>query len=112
MNSNSSLGGRSIFVIAGQRTFLVATFVGFVSWSSMSIQMSATPLAMNGVGYSFRQIITAIECHLLGIWFRWKSIVDEDVNIESYELSDIIDVAKYDYKIYPTYRIEYVEELR
>ncbi|CAF1256255.1 unnamed protein product [Rotaria magnacalcarata] len=66
-NSNSGVDGRSIFVIAGQRTFLVAIFIGFVSWSSMSIQMSATPLAMTGFGYSFRQVITAIECHLLGI---------------------------------------------
>ncbi|CAF4649893.1 unnamed protein product [Rotaria sp. Silwood2] len=68
MNSNSGPGGRSIFLIAGQRTFLIATFVGFVSWSSMSIQMSATPLAMTGAGYSFRQVITAIECHLLGMF--------------------------------------------
>ncbi|CAF3332763.1 unnamed protein product [Rotaria socialis] len=67
-NSNSGLDGRSIFVIAGQRTFLVAIFIGFVSWSSMSVQMSATPLAMTGFGYSFRQVITAIECHLLGMF--------------------------------------------
>lgn len=68
INSDSGLGSRSILIIVGQRTFLVAAFVGFVSWSSMSIQMSATPLAMTSAGYSFRQVITALECHLLGMF--------------------------------------------
>lgn len=68
VNSNSSLTGRSLFVIASQRTFLIAAFVCFVSWSSMSIQMSSTPLAMTSAGYSFREVITALECHLLGMF--------------------------------------------
>ena len=66
--SNLSKSGRSLFVIASQRTFLIAALGGFVSWSAMAIQMSATPLAMTGAGYSFVQVITAVECHLLGMF--------------------------------------------
>jgi MFS family permease len=59
---------RSLYAIVCQRTFLVAAFGGFVSWSSMAVQMSAIPLAMNGVGYSFAQATTVIEYHLLGMF--------------------------------------------
>jgi MFS family permease len=67
-DSNHSSTGRSIFTIAGKRTFLMAALCGFVSWSAMAIQMSATPLAMTGVGHSFPQIISAVEYHLLGMF--------------------------------------------
>ncbi|CAF1430148.1 unnamed protein product [Rotaria sordida] len=60
--------GRSIYVIATQRTFLVAALGGFVSWSAMAIQMSATPLAMTAAGYDFVQVTTAVEYHLLGMF--------------------------------------------
>ncbi|CAF1101945.1 unnamed protein product [Didymodactylos carnosus] len=66
--SSSSKSGRSIFVIARQRTFLIAALGGFVSWSAMAIQMSATPLAMTGAGHSFAQATTAVEYHLLGMF--------------------------------------------
>ncbi|CAF4047606.1 unnamed protein product [Rotaria sp. Silwood2] len=66
--SSISNCGRSIYVIATQRTFLVAALGGFVSWSAMAIQMSATPLAMTAAGYSFTQVTTAVECHLLGMF--------------------------------------------
>ncbi|CAF1489895.1 unnamed protein product, partial [Rotaria sordida] len=65
---NISINGRSIFVIAGQRTFLIAALGGFVSWSAMAIQMAAAPLAMTGSGYNFVQVTTAVECHLLGMY--------------------------------------------
>ncbi|CAF4097354.1 unnamed protein product, partial [Rotaria sordida] len=65
---NISINGRSIFVIAGQRTFLIAALGGFVSWSAMAIQMAAAPLAMTGGGYNFVQVTTAVECHLLGMY--------------------------------------------
>ncbi|CAF1231803.1 unnamed protein product [Rotaria sordida] len=48
----------------------------------------------------------------LSEFYNRKLIVDEDINIELYELSDILDIATYDHKIYPTYRIEYFEQLR
>ena len=63
-----SHSGRSIIAIASQRTFLIAALGGFVSWSAMAVQMSATPLAMTGVGYSFAQATTAVEYHLLGMF--------------------------------------------
>jgi hypothetical protein len=63
-----SHSGRSIIAIASQRTFLIAALGGFVSWSAMAVQMSATPLAMTGVGFSFAQATTAVEYHLLGMF--------------------------------------------
>lgn len=67
-DNNRSKTGRSIFVIARQRTFLIAALGGFVSWSAMAIQMSATPLAMTAAGHNFNQATTAIEYHLLGMF--------------------------------------------
>ncbi|CAF3928682.1 unnamed protein product [Rotaria sp. Silwood1] len=92
--SSISKNGRSIFVIATQRTFLIAALGGFVSWSAMAIQMSATPLAMTAAGYSFVQVTTAVECHLLGMfvpsfisgslcsWFGSRSIMLTGVIIQ------------------------------
>lgn len=60
--------GRSIFVIASQRTFLIAAFGAFVSWSAMAIQMSATPLAMTGAGHHFNDVTSTVEFHLLGMF--------------------------------------------
>ena len=59
---------RSVFAIARQRTFFIAVFGAFVSWSAMATQMSATPLAMSASGYSFTQVTTAVEYHLLGMF--------------------------------------------
>jgi len=64
-NNNS---GRSLYIIASQRTFLMAALGGFVSWSAMAVQMSATPLAMTTAGHSFAQSTTAVEYHLLGMF--------------------------------------------
>ena len=68
VENNLSASGRSIFAIAKQRTFLIAGLGGFVSWSAMAIQMSATPLAMTAAGYKFVQVTTALEYHLLGMF--------------------------------------------
>ena len=65
---DSNISSRSLFVIASQRTFLIAVLIGFVSWSAMAIQMSGTPLAMKNVGYDFIHVTTAVECHLLGMF--------------------------------------------
>lgn len=40
------------------------------------------------------------------------SVIDDDVNLQLFESSDILDVATYDHQIYPTYRINYFEQLR
>ena len=37
---------------------------------------------------------------------------DEDIQLQLFESSDILDVASYDHQIYPTYRIQYFEQLR
>lgn len=70
VTADSSLNrpGRSIFTIASQRTFLMAALGGFVSWSAMAIQMSATPLAMAHAGHSFPQVVSAVEYHVLGMF--------------------------------------------
>jgi len=48
----------------------------------------------------------------LGEFYTVTNILAEDVNIQLYELSDILDIATYDRHIYPTYRIHYFEQLR
>jgi GNAT superfamily N-acetyltransferase len=48
----------------------------------------------------------------LSEFFSKLNVMQEDINIELYELSDILDVATYDRHIYPTYRIQYFEQLR
>ncbi|CAF1580278.1 unnamed protein product [Rotaria sp. Silwood1] len=67
-SGSNSKTNRSVFAIASQRIFLIAALGGFVSWSAMAVQMSATPLAMTGAGHSFAQATTAVEYHLLGMF--------------------------------------------
>ncbi|CAF4705182.1 unnamed protein product [Rotaria sp. Silwood1] len=86
--------GAYLTTLSTQRTFLIAALGGFVSWSAMAIQMSATPLAMTAAGYSFVQVTTAVECHLLGMfvpsfisgslcsWFGSRSIMLTGVIIQ------------------------------
>ena len=48
----------------------------------------------------------------LGEFYGMTNVTDDDVVIESFESTDILDVATYDSRVYPTYRIEYFEQLR
>jgi hypothetical protein len=48
----------------------------------------------------------------LADFFNVTNILTDDIHIQLYELSDILDVATYDHGIYPTYRIHYFEQLR
>lgn len=48
----------------------------------------------------------------LSEFYNVKSIIDDEINIQLFESSDILDVATYDHHIYPTYRIQYFEQLR
>lgn len=59
---------RSLVQIASQRTFFMAALGGFVSWSAMALQMSAIPLAMQRINFTFTEATTAIEFHLLGMF--------------------------------------------
>jgi hypothetical protein len=45
-------------------------------------------------------------------FYNLANLIEEDINIQLYELSDILDIATYDHQIYPTYRIQYFEQLR
>jgi len=48
----------------------------------------------------------------LGEFYHVKNIFNENIDIQLYESSDILDIATYDRHIYPTYRINYFEQLR
>jgi GNAT superfamily N-acetyltransferase len=45
-------------------------------------------------------------------FFNVTNILPDDIDIQLYELSDILDVATYDRRIYPIYRIHFFEQLR
>jgi GNAT superfamily N-acetyltransferase len=48
----------------------------------------------------------------LGEFYNVTNVLTDDIIIQLYELSDILDVATYDCHIYPTYRIHFFEQLR
>jgi GNAT superfamily N-acetyltransferase len=48
----------------------------------------------------------------LSEFLHLTNLTDEDIHLQLYESSDILDVATYDRQIYPTYRINYFEQLR
>jgi GNAT superfamily N-acetyltransferase len=48
----------------------------------------------------------------LGDFYNLPNLIQEDIIIQLYEVSDILDIATYDHHIYPTYRIQYFEQLR
>ena len=48
----------------------------------------------------------------LSEFYNITNVVAEDIDIQMYELSDILDVATYDRQIYPTYRVHFFEQLR
>ncbi|UJR13594.1 hypothetical protein I4U23_000607 [Adineta vaga] len=48
----------------------------------------------------------------LNEFYNLTNVIEEEIVIQQYELSDILDIATYDSRIYPTYRIHYFEQLR
>jgi hypothetical protein len=48
----------------------------------------------------------------LSEFLNLTNINEDDIHLQLYESSDILDVATYDHQIYPTYRINYFEQLR
>ena len=48
----------------------------------------------------------------LGDFLNVSIVQDDDIQLQLFESSDILDVASYDRQIYPTYRIHYFEQLR
>lgn len=48
----------------------------------------------------------------LAEFLNLSNLPEDDIQLQLFELSDILDVASYDHQIYPTYRIHYFEQLR
>jgi GNAT superfamily N-acetyltransferase len=48
----------------------------------------------------------------LSEFLNLSNLVEDDIQLQLFESSDILDVAGYDHQIYPTYRSEYFEQLR
>lgn len=59
---------RSLFLIARQPKFIVATLGSTISYSVMTFLMTATPLAMSAEGHSFAQSASVIQWHVLGMF--------------------------------------------
>lgn len=48
----------------------------------------------------------------LNQFYNISTNLSDDIYISAYEHSDVLDIASYDHQIYPTYRIQYFEQLR
>lgn len=68
IHGHSSQNTRSLAKIMQQPTFLVATLGSTVSYSVMVFVMTATPLAMAAIEYSFDQTASVIQWHVLGMF--------------------------------------------
>jgi MFS family permease len=62
------LPGRPLGTIMRQPVFIVAALGGMVGYGSMSLVMTATPLAMVGCGFAFGTAATIIQWHVLGMF--------------------------------------------
>ncbi len=61
-------GGRPMAEIARQPTFLVAVLAGMFGYASMTLVMTATPLAMVACGLPFSDAAFVIQWHLVGMF--------------------------------------------
>lgn len=59
---------RSIKTIVCQPTFIVAAVCSMISYSMMTLLMTATPLAMKGHGFQLGQTAFIIQWHLVGMF--------------------------------------------
>jgi predicted MFS family arabinose efflux permease len=60
--------GRPVWVIARQPVFIVAVLAGALSYGSMVLVMTATPLAMGASGFVFTDSATVIQWHVLAMF--------------------------------------------
>ena len=60
--------GRPIGEIARQPVFIVALLAATISFASMNVVMTSTPLAMIGCGLSFGDTALVIQWHVLGMY--------------------------------------------
>ncbi len=61
-------GGRPLAVIAAQPLFLVAVVSAMVAYGTMSLLMTATPLAMAACAWAFEDSAFVIQWHALGMF--------------------------------------------
>lgn len=61
-------GARPIWRIVRQPIFLVSVSAAMISYTTMNLLMTATPLAMVGCGFSFSQSANVIQLHVLGMF--------------------------------------------
>ncbi|MFT5446026.1 MAG: MFS family permease [Gammaproteobacteria bacterium] len=60
--------GRPLWAIAKQPVFIVAVLAGALSYGSMVLVMTATPLAMGASGFVFTDSATVIQWHVLAMY--------------------------------------------
>ena len=60
--------GRPLLVIARQPVFIVAVLAAALSYGSMILVMTATPLAMGACGFGFEDSATVIQWHVLAMF--------------------------------------------
>ena len=63
-----SHSGRPLRVIARQPIFLVAVLAAALSYASMILVMTATPLAMGACGFGFKDSATVIQWHVFAMF--------------------------------------------
>lgn len=63
-----SSSGRPLLEIARQPVFVVAVLSGMLGYGSMTLIMTATPLAMMGCGFAFSDTATVIQGHVLAMF--------------------------------------------
>ncbi len=60
--------GRPLFQISRNPTFIVSVLSGMVGYGSMSMIMTATPIAMIGCGFGVNDSASVIQWHVLGMF--------------------------------------------
>jgi len=63
-----STPARPMALIARQPTFIVAVAVGAISYGSMNLLMTATPLAMKVCGFGYPEAADVIKWHVVGMF--------------------------------------------
>lgn len=67
-DQQSLLQQRPIKLIITQPQFMIAAFIGMISYSVMNLLMTATPLAMHRHGFDLADSALVIEWHVLGMF--------------------------------------------
>lgn len=66
--AESGRGGRPMSEIARQPAFITALLSSMFGFATMTLVMSATPLAMKGCGFSFNDSATVIQWHVVAMF--------------------------------------------